>query len=157
MNVRMLFVTATVLAGCATNGATSADLAPIPNTPETLTVDVGGGMLDYEELADGQDVDLVYGAQGGFHVWTSVRVHDGTVSEAQINLLSRYEDGAPAGPASRVATSLGAAPGGNRVVFGLRNFIDDAVRAPGKRIILRVEVVTEDQRHGAGEKIVTVR
>lgn len=157
MKLRAIFAAAIVVAACGTNGATSAELAPIPNTPETLTVDVGGGILDFEELADGQEVDLTYGAQGGFHIWTSVRVHDVTVSEAQINLLSRYEDGTPAGPASRVATPLGEAPGGSRIVFGLRNFIADAAGARGKRIILRAEVVAKDQRHGAGEKVVTAR
>lgn len=157
MKLRAVLGAAITVGACGTNGPTTVELAPIPSTPETLTVDVGGGILDFEELADGQEIDLTYGAQGGFHIWTSVRVRDVTVNEAQINLLSRYEDGTPAGPASRVATPLGEAPGGNRIVFGLRNFIGDAAGARGKRIILRVEVVAKDQRHGAGEKVVTAR
>lgn len=120
-------------------------------------VDVGGGFLDFEELTDGQDVDLVSGSQGGFHISTSVRVHEVTVSEAQINLLSRYEDGTGAGPPSRVATTLGEQAWGKRVVFGLRNLVGDAAAARGRRIVLRVEVVASDQRHGAGEKVVIAR
>lgn len=155
MSARRFFLG--VIVACGTNGPAGAELAPIPETPPTLMVDVGGGFLDFEELADGQDVDLVYGSQGGFHIWTSVRVHDVTVGEAQINLLTRYEDGTNAGTPSRVATPLGEQPGGKRVVVGLRNFIGDGPAARGKRIVLRVEVVANDHRHGAAEKVVTAR
>ena len=146
-----------VVVACGTNGPVADQLATIPDAAPTLPVDVGGGMLDFEELADGQDVDLVYGRQGGFHIWTSVRVHDVTIGEAQINLYARYEDGALAGNPSRVATALGEEPGGKRVVWGLRNFITDAAGARGKRIVLRAEVVASGDRHGAGEKLVTAR
>lgn len=146
-----------VLAACGTNGPTVEQLAAIPDAAPTLLVDVGGGMLEFEELSDGQEVDLVYGPQGGFHIWTSVRVHDVTIGEAQINLYARYEDGTLAGTPSRVATPLGEQPGGKRVVYGLRNFITDADAARGKRIVLRVEVVASGDRHGAGEKVVTAR
>lgn len=146
-----------VLVACGTNGPTGDQLATIPDAAPTLLVDVGGGMLDFEELSDGQDVDLVYGSQGGFHIWTSVRVHDVTIGEAQINLYARHEDGTNAGPPSRVATALGEQPGGKRTVFGLRNFITDAAAVRGKRIVLRVEVVASGARHGAAEKVVTPR
>jgi hypothetical protein len=143
---------------CGTNGPTSDELAPVPNTPPSFAVDIGTGYIELEELAEGQEVDLSYGRQGGFHIWTAVRVHDVTVGEAQINLLSRYEeDGTSAGPPSRVAVPLVEEPGGTRAVTGLRNFIGDAVRARGKRIVLRVEVVASNDRHGEAEKIVTAR
>lgn len=148
---------AVVLAACGTNGPPPEQLAAIPDAAPTLLVDVGGGMLDFEELEDGQEVDLVYGPQGGFHVWTSVRVHDVTIGEARINLYARYEDGTNAGTPSRVATPLGEQPGGKRVVYGLRTFITDAAAARGKRIVLRVEVVASGDRHGAGQKVVTAR
>lgn len=42
--------------------------------------EVGTGTWRFEELSDGQPVDLVRGAQGGWHVWVAVRgnqVEDG--------------------------------------------------------------------------------
>lgn len=134
MTRRSAFILAFAVS-CGTNGPTSAELVPVPSTPPTFVVEVGTGFIEFEELADGQEVDLAYGPQGGFHIWTAVRVRDVTVGEAQINLLSRYEDGTSAGPPSRVAVPLVEGPGGTRAVTGLRNFIGDAAGARGKRII----------------------
>lgn len=137
--------------------ATSGALVVVPDTPPTLSVEIGTGTVAFEELTDAQEVDVIRGPQGGFHVWTAVRVRDVTVGEAQINLLSRYDDGRSAGSPSRVAVPLVEGPGGVRTVAGLRNFITDAAEARGKRIVLRVEVVASGERHGEAEKIVTAR
>lgn len=156
MTRRCTFVVA-VAFSCGTNGPTSDELVPVPKTPPSFAVEIGTGFIELEELTDGQEIDLTYGTQGGFHIWTAVRVHDVTVGEAQINLLSRYEDGTSAGPPSRVAVPLVEGPGGTRAVTGLRNFIGDAAGARGKRIVLRVEVVASMDRHGEAEKVVTAR
>lgn len=156
--VLLLSFVAVALTSCGgTNGATAAELVDVPDTPPTFAVEIGTGTIEFEELTDGHEVDVTYGPQGGFHIWTAVRVHDVTVGEAQINLLSRYEDGTSAGPPSRVAMPLVEGPGGVRTVTGLRNFIGDAAQARGKRIILRVEVVAAGERHGEAEKLVTAR
>ncbi|WP_437665326.1 hypothetical protein [Sorangium sp. So ce1182] len=36
-------------------------------------VELGTGEWRFEPLADGQEVELAHGAQGGWHLWTSVR------------------------------------------------------------------------------------
>lgn len=38
--------------------------------------EVGTGTWRFEELGDGQPVDLIRGAQGGWHVWVAVRSND---------------------------------------------------------------------------------
>ena len=44
--------------------------------PESGEFEVGTGTWRFESVVDGQPVDLVRGAQGGWHVWVSVRATD---------------------------------------------------------------------------------
>ncbi len=44
-----------------------------PPPSADFEVELGGGSWRFEPLRDGQDVELVRGAQGGWHVWVSVR------------------------------------------------------------------------------------
>jgi hypothetical protein len=37
-------------------------------------LELGTGEYRFEELADAQQIELVHGAQGGYHVWASFRV-----------------------------------------------------------------------------------
>lgn len=145
-----------MMAACGTNGKELDDVVAVPSTPETLVVEVGTGEFDFQELAPGDPVRLVYGAQGGYHMWTAIRVHDAALRDVRVNLSSRFEDGTPGGKASGVAVPLVVGPGATASATGLRNFIDDAVAARNKKLVLRVEVVAEDQRHGSAEKLVTV-
>ncbi|MGK3982632.1 hypothetical protein WME99_06325 [Sorangium sp. So ce136] len=41
--------------------------------PAQGVVELGTGEWRFEPLADGQEVELAHGAQGGWHMWTSVR------------------------------------------------------------------------------------
>lgn len=65
------------LAGCGGSVAHAqelcADHAGIENTDEPRA-ELGTGAVTFEELADGDEVPIVWGAQGGVHVWGSVRV-----------------------------------------------------------------------------------
>ena len=81
-----------------------------PAGPPAL--ELGAGRAAFEALADGQDVPMVEGSQGGFHLWVSVRV-EGAVGEGAeltleasplatgrprqtLRLPPRLEEGAPA-------------------------------------------------------------
>lgn len=129
----------------------------MPDTPASLDVEVGTGFAEFVAVADGAPVDLTYGSQGGFHIWTSVRIRDATVQQAMINVSSRFEaGGAPAGsPSGSAATPV--LIDGARVQLGLRNVIDQASAVRGQRIILRAEVIASDGRHGASERVVIPR
>ena len=152
---------ALTLLSCGSGGSDSAppasDLAPVPSTPPTLQVDVGTGTSDFVELAEGDPVDLIHGSQGGYHVWTAIRIHDERVPDVQVNLTTRLENGAPAGPASRMVAALSAPRDGARTAAGLRNFVTSPQLLNGQRFVLRVEVVASDQQHGAAEKVVIGR
>jgi len=67
----------TALAGC-TFAACAVDLpaAEVDARPPAGELELGGATNDgtgFVALADGADVTLIPGAQGGFHVWISVR------------------------------------------------------------------------------------
>ncbi|MBO6934191.1 MAG: hypothetical protein JJ863_04430 [Deltaproteobacteria bacterium] len=47
---------------------------PVPPTPFEGTVEIGTGETGFEPVADEQSVPLVFGPQGGHHVWISFRV-----------------------------------------------------------------------------------
>lgn len=148
---------AVALVCCGSEGE-GRSLAPIPNTPPTLTVEVGTGFIDYVPLADGDGIEIVHGSQGGWHVWTGVKVPDASVQDVRINLFTRFADGGqPAGDASSVAASLGPTLDGARANAGMRNFITDGNTIHGKELVLRVEVVANDGRHGVGERRVVAQ
>lgn len=133
-------------------------LAPIPSTPPTLSVEVGTGSIDYQPLAEGDRVELVHGSQGGWHIWTGARVREPSPPDARINLFARFADtGESAGDPSSVAVRLDPTGDGSRAAAGMRNFISDPVAVIGKRLVLRVEVVADDGRHGASERAVVAR
>lgn len=51
---------------------------PVAPEPLPAELEVGIGQADgtgFIAIADGADVELVPGAQGGFHIWVNVRVH----------------------------------------------------------------------------------
>ena len=154
---RIVGAAALALLSCGTNGSATPELVAVPATPATLRVEVGTGISEFVELADGDPVNLVYGSQGGYHVWTAIRVHDERVTDVQVNLMTRFEDGTPAGPATRTAVSLSPPHDGVRTAVGLRDFLENGAGLGGRRFFLRVEVVAGDQQHGEAEKLVTAR
>jgi hypothetical protein len=151
------FVLGLVLVACnATNGP-SGPPGPVavPNTAPTLAVDIGTGEISFEPLSDGGEVTLVHGPQGGFHIWTSVRVRDPNITDVHVNLRARHEDGSAAGPPSSAAVLLAARPDGAADATGMRNFIT-AKEAAGTHLFLRAEVISTDGRHGASERRVVL-
>ncbi len=101
MSLRTLIL-ALALAGCSPAPAPPPPPPPspmpidgMPSIGETLTlgfVDDDGAFVPY---AAGQDVTLVEGAQGGFHVWMAYR-YDGSVSDPAAKLsrgAQRLSDG----------------------------------------------------------------
>lgn len=161
----LAFILATTVAGiagiacsaCGPSSTTSGshlDIAPVPNTPASIDLEIGTGAVDFAALADGDAVELIHGSQGGYHIWTAVRVRDVTVQEGAINVSSRFEDGSgPAGSPSGWAATLVVTDGAG-IQAGMRNGIDDPGAVTGKRIILRAELVARDGRHGAVERVV---
>jgi hypothetical protein len=74
----------------------SPDLAPPPGPMSSAVLVLGGvdANSQWVDLTDGQDVTLVEGAQGGFHVWMKWRVSDMTGGTVTMQRTARRaEDG----------------------------------------------------------------
>ena len=69
-----------LLAGCSAAVEPAAEL------------ELGTGTWRFESLEDGQSLDMIRGAQGGWHVWVSVRVSSVDVDEARLTLTLEPAD-----------------------------------------------------------------
>lgn len=149
--------------GCAGLGTGDA-LDPLPmralddaGADAELRLEVGTGVELYEPLSDGAPVDVVLGPQGGFHIWTSVRVHDPSIDLARIDLSARFaDDGRAAGSPSSVTASL-VAVGGAREHAGMTNFVANPESVRGRPVVLHVDVFVKDGRRGSAERTVLPR
>ncbi|HEY8073700.1 MAG TPA: hypothetical protein VIF62_06320 [Labilithrix sp.] len=139
------------LAGCCGAGAGDTRQtapAPVPNTPKSLDVQIGGGESEFADEADGAEVELVHGPQGGWHVWTSVRVTP-AVAELTVDLSANVEgETDPAGPASGWAA--------NRMtshdyveVDGLKAYVTSPDAVVGRTLVIHADAVTPDGQHGS--------
>lgn len=148
-----------VVGACSseTDEAASPPAAPVavPDTPPTLAVELGTGPAAFQPLAENGEVRVIYGPQGGYHIWTAVRVRDPSVSRAVVNLSVFNEDRSLAGLRSSEAVQLSITPEDTREVAGLRSFVFTK-RPAETRLIVRIEVIAPDKRHGASERRVVV-
>ena len=135
--------------------AGSGGVAGAPPDPVELVTQIGGGKDAFIVLADGDPVPVIMGVQGGYHIWTSVRIHDPTLKVVAVSLTSRFEDtGALVGQPSKEAAVFDDAGDGWRVNLGMRSFIDAPAPVKGKRVTLRVEFAAADGRYGSDERTI---
>lgn len=80
--VALLFAAA--LLGCASE---------VPVEPGEASLELGTGSWRFESIEDGESVELVRGAQGGWHVWLSVRVEGMTTEPPPLTLTMQPADG----------------------------------------------------------------
>ncbi len=79
-------------AGCGAPHA-QTDMEPPPDGGMTLTLGTLGPDGGYQPLTDGQDVTLVEGAQGGFHVWMQFKVDDPRAMHVEAVRMAHRRDG----------------------------------------------------------------
>ena len=73
---------AAMLLGCATD---------VQEVDHPASLELGAGSWRFESLTDGQELELIRGAQGGWHVWISVRTR-GLEEEPVITFRLQPED-----------------------------------------------------------------
>jgi hypothetical protein len=91
--VRFAILTAlsALAAGCS---ATAPHEPPAPTTTQKLVLG-SNASGSFQPYADGDEVKLVEGAQGGFHVWLSYRASGVAAGEAELDRRAhRLSDGA---------------------------------------------------------------
>jgi hypothetical protein len=81
------------LAGCTGGGPADADVVPV-DSDTSATVELGSGQTDWETVAstDGR-TELIYGPQGGYHIWGRARFQ-GFQPDVDVSFtVTRVDDG----------------------------------------------------------------
>jgi hypothetical protein len=130
--------------GCAA----SADPDPDPD-PEDAVLELGTGTARFELVADGDEVPMIRGAQGGWHVWVSVRIEGMDVDLASLTLEHQPADESePAQITSSGAMFDPADSEGRRSSLGWAAIFSDPSCSVGRLHRIRATVTT-----ATGERI----
>ena len=112
--------------------------APAP--PGEAAFELGTGSWRFEPLEDGQEVELVRGAQGGWHVWVSLRMRGIDVERPPIELTLQPAD--ESRPADQLQLQLLFEPEddqGWRKLIAYQGIVEDPACVVGE--LLRVRAV----------------
>ncbi len=129
--------------------ACEAALEPEPAT----TLEIGTGTWRFEPVADGGEVPLVYGAQGGWHLWLAIRVRGVAADSASLEVV-HYPLASPHEPV-RVAHGVHLDPEnpeGFRAYLGWPAILERPACSVGHRYRLEVTL-----RPATGGKLSAVR
>ena len=94
--------------------------------PSAPALELGTGSWRFEPLEDGQEVELVHGAQGGWHMWISLRATGAAVDHAMVQLAMEPAD--QSRPRQQVSLELPfEAPDeqGARKIIGFTGVVND--------------------------------
>ncbi len=154
MSKRAALVAALLLAGCA-RGGPDLDIDPF--------VELGTGVVRFERLVDDMEVPTVYGPQGGYHIWGSVRVTGIDWRRVQLYFELLDEDGELVSDPTHMPASLrdcsdqdGCTAGMGEEV-GITVFVDDPPAIWSEDITMTVEVSDSDDRIAYDERLVVPR
>lgn len=135
---------AVALASCGTSipsgDAGVADAA-------SVECEVGTGVDGFVPIEPGDEVMLIAGPQGGYHVFTSVRLRGIALRDSlRVTVtLRRASDGQYLGPTVTVGSRLFAeSDEGWSEVSGLLSIVNDPSEARGEEVIVRVTVSQDE-------------
>ncbi len=115
------------------------------------SLELGTGSWRFEPLEDGQELELVRGAQGGWHVWLSIRTR-GLADRSVLTLSMQPADESRPPRSSTVTMVLDPADDeGFRDFVGYTGIVDDPSCLLGQ--MMRVEATAEVD----GERLTTER
>ena len=127
-------------------GLLGACAAPVDDVPHEASLELGTGSWRFESLADGQEVELVRGAQGGWHVWVSLRVRGVDAQNPRVTLVMQPADESrPPSEVELVANLDPADDEGYRDFIGFPRVLDDPSCLVGEmvRIEARIDMGAE--------------
>ncbi len=117
-------------------------------------LEVGTGEWQYEPFEDGDELPLIRGAQGGFHVWVSVRSADMATGNAQLSIETQLADDSSEPQESNVTLTLhpSEATDVQSEFIGWPAVIARPGCFAGKMLRMQVSVVDQHNRHAIVER-----
>jgi hypothetical protein len=144
-----VFLRSVLALGLAFAGLACGEPAPEPGEPE---LQVGTGSWRFDALEDGQEVDLVRGAQGGWHVWISFRMRDVPMDRPPIRLTLQPADESREPKVATLELPFEEpSESGWRKRIGYTGIVDDPACIVGELLRIRAELEVE------GETLVSER
>lgn len=107
-------------------------------------LEVGTGVNTFAALADGDDIGIIFGPQGGYHVWTALRARKDLAPTRVETRVSVRLEGAEL---SQNGYRLNLVDSGDHYEwYGLQALIPDPAVVDGKSVELRVDVTDAQGR-----------
>ncbi len=150
MNRILTALAATLLTACST-----------PDLDSDPWVDIGTGYESFEQMADGDELDVEFGAQGGQHTTVAIRAAGVDWMSATVEAELLGADGEVAGSLVWEDTALdpcmdaaecGGGTDGIGELVGVQIAIGDPEALAGDSATIRVVVTDADGRTAAGER-----
>jgi len=151
VTARVLFFAAALLAA---SGCCTPDLEVDP------LVILGSGEVEFVQLTEaGQEVELVNGVQGGWHIWGSVRATGLDWRELRLDFTVSEPGGSLLAEPSRTEAELACCDGdedcdGFGEIVGFPVLVDEPALALGRNLTLQVVATDPDGRTASAEKAV---
>jgi hypothetical protein len=134
---------ASVMGGCA--GAAA--------TPGEAFLELGTGTARFQPLEDGDEVAMVHGAQGGWHLWISARATGLSSGTGSLEIAHGPADGSEEMQSSRVGVVFDPPDAqGRRVTLGWQAILTDPPCAVGRLHRVRVTVTTATGERVSAER-----
>jgi hypothetical protein len=128
----------------------------VPPPPAETSVELGTGEWQFEPLANGQNVALVWGPQGGYHVWLSVQTQG--MEPAQVTLRIEYEPmDTPSVPVSSQVRVKLKTTGEEQYLLGWPAQLLDPLLWVGHAVRFRVTLTDHRGVHGSDERTIKLQ
>ena len=147
MRLRLAFASLLVLFGAACS----------TGAPAEGLLTLGTGEAEFTPLVDGQDVDLTAGAQGGHHLWLSMRTEGLDPGRCELHVSVWAEDDPDNAQNSWVGVRMSPAPDGapgTLEYIGWPGLIANPECFVEKRVHFLVEITDERGAHAMDEHVV---
>lgn len=147
------------LAGCAGSVPSAPDGAerdgPDGSVPPTPTLELGTGTARFASIEDGDELPMIKGAQGGWHVWVSVRVAG--LEDPTGSLVIEHQPADESEPAEAFRAGANFDPAdaeGRRASLGWTAIFSDPSCSVGRLHRIRVTLTTARGERLSAERMI---
>ena len=118
-------------------------------------LEVGTGPSSFAALTDGQDLDIIAGPQGGFHLWTALRASK-ALSPDRFEVKLAVRQGAT--ELSQNGYRLTLVDNGERYEwYGMQALVPDPAAVDGQSVTLRIDATDSNGVTATDERRVIAR